>query len=106
MAAAPWSSVAGGISLAVRLTPKGGRDSIDGIEILPDGDAVLKVRVRVAPAEGQANAALTGLVAKAVGVPQRDVTLVSGPMSRRKRLVISGHGPTLIATLEKIIASR
>jgi uncharacterized protein YggU (UPF0235/DUF167 family) len=106
MAAVPWSPVAGGISLAVRLTPKGGRDAFDGVEIMPDGNAVLKVRVRVAPAEGQANAALTGLVAKAVGLPRRDVTLVSGPTSRLKRLVISGHGPTLIAALEKIAASR
>ena len=39
----------GGIALAVRLTPKGGRDAIDGIETLADGRAVLKARVRAAP---------------------------------------------------------
>ncbi len=51
-AARPWSAVAGGIALSVRLTPKGGRDGIDGIEILADGRPVLKVRVRAAPSEG------------------------------------------------------
>ena len=68
----------GGIALAVRLTPKGGRDAIDGIETLADGRAVLKARVRAAPSEGEANEALCRLIAKAAGVPPRDVTLVAG----------------------------
>ena len=92
--------------LAVRLTPKGGRDAIDGIDRLADGSVVLKVRVRAAPSEGKANAALTRLLAKAVGVPPRDVNLVAGAGGRIKRLAISGDGPTLIAALEKIVAPR
>jgi uncharacterized protein len=92
--------------LAVRLTPKGGRDAIDGIDRLADGSVVLKVRVRAAPSEGEANAALTRLLAKAVGVPPRDVNVVAGASARIKRLAISGDGPTLIAALEKIIAPR
>jgi uncharacterized protein YggU (UPF0235/DUF167 family) len=104
VAALPWSAVAGGVALAVRLTPKGGRDAIDGIELLADGRSVLKVRVRVAPSEGEANAALVRLLAKAVGVPPRDVTLAAGATARVKRLTISGNGPTLIAALEKIAA--
>lgn len=54
----PWSQIASGVAVAVRLTPKGGRDAIDGIETLSDGRAVLKVRVQAAPSEGEANAAL------------------------------------------------
>lgn len=102
----PWAATAGGIAVAVRLTPKGGRDSIDGIEVLSDGRAVLKVRVRAAPSEGEANEALIRLIAKAVGVPPRDVALIAGAAARVKRLAISGHGPTLIATLEKNTAAR
>ena len=30
----PWAVAAGGVTLAVRLTPKGGRDAIDGIDAL------------------------------------------------------------------------
>ena len=106
MGVATWSLIAGGLGLAVRLTPKGGRDAIDGIETMSDGRAVLKVRVQVAPREGEANAALVRLIAKSVGVPPRDVSLVAGATSRIKRLVISGDGPTLVAALEKIAAPR
>jgi uncharacterized protein YggU (UPF0235/DUF167 family) len=102
--AKPWAAVAGGISLTVRLTPKGGRDAIDGIAQLSDGRPVLKARVAAVPSEGEANDALTRLIAKTVGVPPRDVRLASGATARVKQLVIAGHGPTLIAALEKVTA--
>ncbi len=104
--AVPWAAAGNGVTLAVRLTPKGGRDSIDGIAQLADGSVVLKARVKAAPTEGEANAALTRLIAKAVGVPPRDVTLVAGASARIKRLVIAGDGPRLIAALEKLSGSR
>jgi hypothetical protein len=106
MAAVPWSLTSDGAVLAVRLTPKGGRDAIDGIDVLADGRPVLAVRVRALPAEGQANEALIRLIAKAVGVPSRDVTLLAGATARLKRLAISGQGPMVIATLEKIAIAR
>lgn len=90
--------------LAVRLTPKGGRDAIDGIAQLAGGRCVLKVRVAAAPSEGEANTALLRLIAKAVGVPLRDVTLTAGATSRVKHLAVSGHGPALTVALEKIAA--
>ena len=92
--------------LSVRLTPKGGRDGIDGIEALADGRVVLKVRVRAVPAEGEANEALCRLIAKSVGVPPRDVTLVAGATARIKRLMIVGDTVALAAVLEKIAKSR
>ena len=106
MTGTPWSASPGGVSLTVRLTPKGGRDAIDGIETMSDNRAVLKIRVRAAPSEGEANAALIKLIARAVGVPPRDVSLMAGATARIKRLNISGDGPTLVAALEKITASR
>ncbi|HEY1475399.1 MAG TPA: DUF167 family protein [Pseudolabrys sp.] len=102
----PWSAMAGGVALSIRLTPKGGRDSIDGVELLADGRSVLKVRVRAAPSEGEANTALVRLIAKAVSVPPRDVALAAGATARIKRLTISGYGPALISALEKIVAAR
>jgi uncharacterized protein len=105
ISARPWSGVSGGVALLVRLTPKGGRDAIDGIERLADGRAVLKARVAAPPSEGEANDALCRLIAKAVGVPPRDVTLAAGATARVKRLVIAGDGATLIAALEKIAAT-
>jgi uncharacterized protein len=102
----PWSRTANGISLIVRLTPKGGRDAIDGIELLADARPVLKLRVRAAASEGEANTALIRLIAAAMHVPRRDVVLAAGAAGRIKRLVISGDGPTLIAALEKIAMPR
>ncbi len=105
MTTLPWAAVAGGVALIVRLTPKGGRDAIDGIEQMADGRSVLKARVRAAPSEGEANGALIRLIAKTLGVPPRDVTLAAGASARVKRLTIAGHGPTLVARLEQLAAS-
>src|SRR3569833_1767926 len=100
--ARPRAIAAGGLTVTVRLTPRGGRDALDGVERRADGQPVLKARVRAAASEGEANAALIALLARAVGVPPRDVALVAGASSRIKRLTIAGHGPTLAATLEKL----
>jgi len=105
-AARPWLATPGGVRLVVRLTPKGGRDCIDGIERRADGGVVLKLRVAAAPSEAAANAALTRLIAKTLGVAPRDVTLAAGATARVTRLVISGNPATLIAALEKIVAPR
>ena len=101
----PWRTAADGVIVNVRLTPRGGRDAIDGIEQRADGQWVLKARVRAAATEGEANDALVALLAHSAGVPPRDVALVSGATARIKRLTIAGHGPTLAAALEKIATS-
>jgi uncharacterized protein YggU (UPF0235/DUF167 family) len=106
MDARPWDLTTGGAAVAVRLTPNGSCDAIDGVKTLADGRPALMVRVRAVPANGEANTALIRLVAKAVGVPPRDVALVSGATGRLKRLLISGNGPTLLAALEKIVPPR
>jgi uncharacterized protein (TIGR00251 family) len=98
----PFAIAPDGLILAVRLTPKGGRDAIDGIETLSDGRAVLRVRVRAAPFEGEANAALGRVLAKAFGVPPSRVEIVGGATARIKRLKMSGDAAALSATLEKI----
>jgi len=101
----PWQVEAGGLALVVRLTPKGGRDAIDGVEQMADGRSVLKARVRAAASEGEANAALTRLVAKTLGVAPRDVALVAGASARLKRLKVAGSGAALAAVLEKLCAA-
>src|SRR5262245_26254315 len=105
MGAKPWSMTTNGVTLTVRLTPRS-RDAIGGIEALPDGRAALSARVRAAPYEGEANAALIQLLAKALGVPARDIALVAGATGRLKRLLISGNGPILVAALEKLSKAR
>jgi uncharacterized protein len=66
---------------------------------------VLKVRVRAAPSEGEANDALMRLIAKMVGVPPRDVALVAGHTARLKRVKIDGPAVALSEALERICAT-
>jgi uncharacterized protein (TIGR00251 family) len=100
--ARPWTETPEGVLVMVRLTPKGGRDAIEGIETLSDGRAVMKARVRALPMDGEANAALCRLLAKALGIPPRNVALVGGATSRIKRVKVVGDPRALTAGLEKI----
>jgi uncharacterized protein YggU (UPF0235/DUF167 family) len=101
MSDAPWRAVPGGIVVACRLTPKGGRDVIDGAATLADGTRVLLARVRAVPEDGKANDALLRLIADRAGVPASRATLVAGAKSRIKQVAISGDPAALIAELEK-----
>ena len=71
--------------ITVRLTPRGGRDAIDGW----DGD-VLRVRVASAPVDGKANDALLRLLAKALGIAPSQLTLVAGAQTRLKTVEVDG----------------
>lgn len=93
---------AGGISFAVRLTPKGGRDAVEGWETASDGSEHLKCRVRAVPEDGKANTALIDLLAKRLAVPKSTVRLASGATSRLKRIEIAGDGILLAARLEEL----
>ena len=95
----PWTVTVDGLLLAVRLTPKGGRDEVDGIETLSDGRAVLKARVRALPEDGAANAALVKLIANVVGIAASRVTVQSGHTSRLKVLKIEGDGADIAAMI-------
>jgi len=101
---APWRATAEGAIVVCRLTPKGGRDAIDGVAILADGASVLAARVREAPENGRANAALCRLIAKAAGVAAVKAQLVAGGKSRIKQIAITGDPEALIAALERATA--
>ena len=76
--------------MTVRVTPKGGRDAVDGWMLDEAGRPVLKVRVSAAASEGAANAAVVALIAKALKVPKSAVHIAAGETSRVKRLEIDG----------------
>lgn len=95
----PWSVGASGLRLSVRVTPRAGRDALDGIAVLADGRPVLRVKVRAVASEGQANDAVTALLAKLVGLPRSRIALVSGASARLKLLELEGEAPVLAARL-------
>lgn len=86
----PWRTIGDGLVVRIRLTPKSARDTIEGIEATPEGAAV-KARVRAIPSDGKANAALSTLVAKWLGVPKASVELVAGGKSRIKSIAVRGE---------------
>jgi len=99
----PWIPVAGGMQVDVRLTPRGGRDAIDGVERRADGRVVLKARVRAAPFEGEANAALCRLLAETLAVAPRQVTVTAGAKARVKRIQIAGEPKSLADKLARAL---
>lgn len=79
-------SIPEGIVLTVRVVPRAsGRSGPSGLR----GGALL-VRLHAAPVGGAANAELIDVLAAALDVPRRAITIVGGERSRQKRVRISG----------------
>ncbi|MBI1622069.1 DUF167 family protein [Aquamicrobium zhengzhouense] len=86
-----YRPVKDGFDLFIRLTPKSSREAVEGVEIASDGRAHLKARVRAVPEKGKANQALVKLIAATLGVPARDVEIVSGDTARLKTVRITSN---------------
>ena len=76
--------------LAVRLTPRAADDRLDGWSRDAAGRPVLNARVRAAPVEGTADAALEALLARALLRPQSAVRVVKGGSAWIKQVEIDG----------------
>jgi uncharacterized protein YggU (UPF0235/DUF167 family) len=99
----PFRPAAEGLEVAVRVTPRGGRDAIEGVRTDAGGTAWLQVRVRAAPEGGRANEAVVKLLAKALGVPPSAVELIAGGSGRNKRLLVRGDP---VALRQRAVALR
>jgi uncharacterized protein (TIGR00251 family) len=102
----PWRPSATGVSVSLRVTPRGGRDDIDGIETLADGRSVVKLRVRAIAEGGKANRAVTEFLARALGQSKSSVRLASGATSRLKQVEIDGDPVTLSEGLRILTAGK
>jgi uncharacterized protein (TIGR00251 family) len=76
------------LSFAVKAQPRSSRERIESVV-----DGALKVALTAPPVEGEANAALVALVARALGVSKRDVSLARGATGRNKVLEVAGLTP-------------
>lgn len=104
-AGTPWTVGLSGLSVRLRVTPRGGADALEGVAVLSDGRPVLLARVRALPADGAANAAVEALVAAAAGVPKRDVRITAGRTQRTKTVEIDGDGAALAAAVAASLSS-
>jgi len=81
------------VRLTVRVTPRGGRDAVDGWVRDDAGRPVLKLRVSAAAADGAANAAVIALLAKVLGRPKSAVRILRGDTARLKQVEVEGVEP-------------
>ena len=98
----PWRPTQDGVVIVCRLTPRGGRDAIDGVARLADGASVLLARVRSPPEDGRANDALRALLAERLNVSLSSVRLTVGARSRMKHVAVAGDPDALVARLKAL----
>jgi uncharacterized protein (TIGR00251 family) len=91
----------GTVRVSIRLTPKGGRDAIEGWRNDASGKRVLKARVAAPPEDGKANAALIALISETLDVPKSKVRIVAGGASRMKIVEIEGAPPLVTQRLSQ-----
>ena len=75
----------GRVVIPVVAKPSAKKDGIVGLY-----GSSLKVAVTAAPEKGKANKAIVKVLAKRLGVPASSVTIVSGEMSRNKKVSVQG----------------
>jgi uncharacterized protein (TIGR00251 family) len=75
----------GAILFTVRVVPRAARSSVIG-----EHDGALRVRVAAPPVEGAANEELVRVLARALGVPRREIEITGGHSSRVKQVLARG----------------
>jgi uncharacterized protein YggU (UPF0235/DUF167 family) len=85
------------VRLAVRVTPRGGHDSVEGWTQDDAGRPILKLRVSAAAADGAANAAVIALLAKTLGRPKSAIAILRGDTARVKQIEVEGLEPAALA---------
>ena len=68
----------------MRVIPRAGRDE------LTVADGVLRVKLKAAPVDGAANAALIALLAEYLHVTKAAITITRGASSRSKLVAVAG----------------
>ena len=98
----PYAAMAGGVRLAVRLTPRASRNAMDGIVTGADGRPALRIRLTAPPVEGAANQALVDFLSRALSMRKKDIEIHSGETARLKILHLKGDSAALLARLAKL----
>jgi uncharacterized protein len=74
-----------GVIITIRVIPRASQSGVAGMR----GDALL-VRLNAPPVEGAANTELVEVLAAALKVPKRSISIVAGERSRLKRVLVTG----------------
>ena len=99
-----WGPMTGGVTLSVRVSPRGGRNAVEGLVADAEGKPQLGVRVAAAPVDGEANDAVEATLARWLGVKPREVEVTGGLTSRSKIVTIDGDPVALLRKLQALTA--
>jgi uncharacterized protein (TIGR00251 family) len=80
----PVTPSGAGVRVAIKVMPRSPKNAVAGVR-----EGRLLVRVTAPPVDSAANEAVVTLLAEALGVPKRDVTVVSGRASRNKSIGVA-----------------
>ena len=86
------------LTFAVRVVPRAAQSCIVG-----EHDGALRVRIAAPPVEGAANEELIRTLARALGVPVRDVEITRGHAAKLKQVCVRGAE---VARLESLAAKQ
>jgi hypothetical protein len=76
-----YKQVDEGIIFYVKVVPRASQSGVAGVQ-----EGVLRVRVAAPPVDGAANAELVKTLAKTLGVPPRNVEIISGHTAKLKQV--------------------
>ena len=89
----PWLEPgAGGVRLAVVVTPRASRTELAGV-----AGGRLRVRVAAPPVDGAANEEQVRFLARHLGLARSAVALAAGAAGRRKTVLVTGMTPDEVA---------
>ncbi|MBW2203109.1 MAG: YggU family protein [Deltaproteobacteria bacterium] len=71
-------------TIDVKVLPRSSKDAIVG-----EKDGIYKIKLTAPAIEGKANKALLKLLAKKLGLPTREIKIISGERSRMKSIQIN-----------------
>lgn len=104
MLGAAAQAVEGGVRVAIRLTPKGRRDAIEGLAATAGGGAEIRASVTAVPEDGKANRALVKLLSKSWGVPKSAIAILAGATDRHKILSLAGDPERILPRIAASLA--
>lgn len=89
-----------GVRIETRVTPRASRNAIDGVR-----EGRLVIKVTSPPVDHAANAAAIELLAGALHVPKRSLTIVAGEQSRLKSFAVAALSEAEIRRRLSVILS-
>ena len=86
----PYRTTDKSVVIALRVTPKGGANRVDGFSFDSAGRSFIKLRVTETAKKGKANDAVIKLLAREWQMARSSLAIVAGATNRNKKLEING----------------